>query len=828
MRLSAGLMCLAAGCSSGPDRPPPSYDGVAISLSVDQVPFAELDVPGNSRPDGRAPEADVPIPGPWRMVATRDGRTTWEAPLPVRPRSLFFFRPLPGMAVLDPDGKRVPFRADHAGKGEGWRFNARTVTLTRPTEAGAPEVGAWRMRYPLAADRERRLNLEFSGLEPTSWSRGAFQVGPTTRSGVLLPAPGVAAWDIEIPPAAELYTRIGLIPPETADGPASDGATAVVEVEVDGAVTEVFRGHVDDRRFEPLRLDLSPWSGKAVRLRFRSEPGPTATFDYLLFADPTVTPRRAAPRRVVLVFVDTLRPDHLSTYGYDRPTSPSLDALAEGAVVFDAARSVAPWTLPSARTVVTGRHPEAYDHATTLQHRLRQEGFDTAMFAGNVYLSSNFDMERDWALHRVVNKPAAAEQVDQALAWLDAADGRDALLMLHFMDAHLPYAEPVDYRFLYAGTPPGGLGERFSRGAVVSARLDEAGQAYVEDRYDNTIRYVHDELERLFERLGPNDVVVYFADHGEEFWEHGGFEHGHTLHDELLRVPLVIRAPGLAPARVDAPVSLLDVTPTVLDALGLPYADLDGQSLLPAARGDAGAADSLRERGQIVGRPLYGTERWGAIAQQRKWTTTAGASELYDLEADAGELNNLLKKPDDTVDSQWMARAGEALGRPVVRALRLVTSGGAITRDIVATVVVPGGIAAAWVGADPTDRTKASVALDGDHAVVTWPKGSSAGREVYVLPAAPLEEATAAMTLTLDSGKDHAEVSVKPAGPPLSRRSTLGRGTAGGRQVQLTLGVAPLPAPDTGAIVGYDPEVASMLQQLGYVDDDDPRVDSEE
>ena len=105
-----------------------------------------------------------------------------------------------------------------------------------------------------------------------------------------------------------------------------------------------------------------------------------------------------------------MRPDHMSMNGYARPTTPRIDAWAEGAVVFDTARSVAPWTLPTARTMVTGRQPEHYDATETLPERLRREGFATAMLAGNVYLSSNFDMNRDWGLHRVVLKPPAEDQ----------------------------------------------------------------------------------------------------------------------------------------------------------------------------------------------------------------------------------------------------------------------------------------------------------------------------------------------------------------------------------------------------------------------------------
>jgi arylsulfatase A-like enzyme len=264
------------------------------------------------------------------------------------------------------------------------------------------------------------------------------------------------------------------------------------------------------------------------------------------------------------------------------------------------------------------------------------------------------------------------------------------------MDTHLPYSEPAAYRYRYAvADPPGKLGERFERNAVMRARPKTPPERkYVEDRYDNNIAYIHDELERVFSSLRDEDIVVIFSDHGEEFWDHTGFEHGHTLFDELLRIPLVIRAPGLTPRRVEEPVSLLDLTPTVLALLGLPVEGLDGTSLVAVARGDAGAPAALASRDLGFGRPLYGGEQWGALHKQMKYTTTEGREALYDLDSDPAESENLLKEADNRTAAEWRAYLGQAVEMPVELGYRLSTSRSASmpTEDLVAELLVPGGV----------------------------------------------------------------------------------------------------------------------------------------
>jgi arylsulfatase A-like enzyme len=591
-----------------------------------------------------------------------------------------------------------------------------------------------------------------------------------------------------------------------ADGSSSDGADVVVRV--DGI--EAARVRVAPTGFEAARIDLAPHAGRRVRLELSTEDADT-TRDHVFLGAPALYTPRKDPRRVVLVFVDTLRQDHLGLYGYTRATSPRLDAWARDAVVFDQARSVAPWTLPSARSVLSGRHPEAWEAGPTLPERLAAHGWATAAYVGNVYLSSNFDMAGGWGEHGCVNWPSAEVEARRARDFLARHPDRDALLLVHFMDMHLPYKEPSAYRSLFAGDPPPGLGETFGRSDVLSvAQQDrDALRTYLVDRYDQNLRYIDDALAGVLADAGPDAVVVLFSDHGEEFWDHGDFEHGHTLYDELLRVPLVVRAPGLGARRVDAPTSLLDVTPTVLDLLGLPVPALDGRSLANLARTGEDATFAGRPIG--FGRVLYGNEAWGSVVDGRKYTSRSGAESIHDLRADAAERVNL--RPDGADPAPGRAALATAVGRPVTPLWRITLadkeSGGPYTAEL----TVPAGIARAWVGDDPAKRSQATLEQP-EPTRVTIKFAASRGtfREIFVLPEG--DALAAAADATLKAGKAP-PVPLEPV--PFDGLTTmLGSAAAGRNRVVVTWAVMPLPAEAT--VSAEDEEMRGALEAMGYLD----------
>ncbi len=816
--LLALLTSLSACSVPRPTAVPSASAGAPVLLDRD-VAFAELEVPADSR-DGRKPPETLAITGPWELVSGVEHLRKYRAALPIRPRAMFFTKPPDGMTVTSPRGEvRIG-----GARSQGFTFDATSITATVGLADDAPTD--WSIHYPAALAREAALNFAFSG-EPSkdAFVRQGVQVANTSMEGLLLPAPARAAWDVAVPTSGELWFRVGLVPPETLDDVPSDGATTSVEVDDGGKTTVVWtRTLAATDPFADVHVDLSRYAGRTVRVRVRTEAGASTRFDYVFFGEPVITSRKADPKRVVLVFADTVRRDHLGLYGYTRDTSVPVDDWAKGAVVFDQARSIAPWTLPAARAILTGRQPEEWEVATTLQRRLRDLGWATAAYEANVYLSSNFNMQRDFGVHEV-ERTSADVEVDRALAWLDGHEGRDSFVMVHFMDTHLPYKEPAAYRYRY--TKPGQPGEellpdKFERGQVTKLKTATPDvRQYVTDRYDQNLAFENDEIGRLLRNLREDDVVVYFSDHGEELWDHNGFEHGHTLYDELLRVPLVIKAPGLAPGRVASPVSLLDLTPTVLDLLGLPNDGLDGVSLLPAMNVEAGATAALDARDVTFGRPLYGSERWGVLHAGQKYSTTDGRESLYDLTIDPGEREDLLAGKEDADGVAWRAVLGEALSRDVAVGYRLFTSRAATNpADLVARLSIPGGIARAWVGADPTDQSAARVEIDGEAAVATWLAGYRGSRDVFVVPNRPIAESTPALTLATTSAEGK-EVERKvpenmPAVPSRIRAPMLRGPVSAGRTLALGWAITVAPAKDDAPIRGADDEVKHALEALGY------------
>jgi arylsulfatase A-like enzyme len=288
-----------------------------------------------------------------------------------------------------------------------------------------------------------------------------------------------------------------------------------------------------------------------------------------------------------------------------------------------------------------------------LAELLGARGYHTAAFLTNSYLHENFGVARGFETYRCApasnqNFRSAVTGVTSAFEWLDGLDGRPFFLLLHFFEPHLDYHAGPAARGRFTGGYEGPLAvpirdlHQIRQG---HAEMDEDDRDFVRAAYDEEILVVDRQLHRFFKGLNERGVtedaiVVFTSDHGEEFFEHGGFEHGHAAYQELLHVPLVFWGPGIRPARIEAPVSHLDVFPTLLDALGLPIPDdLPGISLWPhMTRGDA-----IPERGIVAEGTLYGPPRQALIRWPWKLIRTGktGQIELYDLDRDPGEQRNV-------------------------------------------------------------------------------------------------------------------------------------------------------------------------------------------
>jgi arylsulfatase A-like enzyme len=423
---------------------------------------------------------------------------------------------------------------------------------------------------------------------------------------------------VAIPTDAHLELGFGLSP--AAGVPGAAPVTFEVAVQPEGGAEQklwsiTIQGESSQSpRWNEASIPLKDVGGKRGRFLFRARAvGDGRPIVLPLWADPTIVApaeRPATRRNVILISIDTLRADRLAAGGAYRRAMPQIDAYARDAVAFTDAWSVWPETSGSHMSLFTSRFPS--EHRVTsfitapsaaielLAERLRREGYLTRAFTedGGVWAHAGFARGFSAYAERRSADFVYRGEVDATFAdgtrWVEQHKDRTFFLFLHTYQVHGPYSPPESYKSLFADVP--GREPPGPRDAALA--------------YDQEARYTDDHVGPFLAKLaqlGLSDrtIVIITADHGEEFGEHGGMGHGRTLQQEVMRVPLVIAAPGLlAPAEVTAPVSLLDVAPTVLDLLGLePTRGHRGTSLVGRARAAAsGGVPSPDE----MARPIFG------------------------------------------------------------------------------------------------------------------------------------------------------------------------------------------------------------------------------
>jgi arylsulfatase A-like enzyme len=369
------------------------------------------------------------------------------------------------------------------------------------------------------------------------------------------------------------------------------------------------------------------------------------------------------PKNLVLVSIDTLRASLLGCYGYARPSSPTLDALAQRGVLFERALATAPWTLPSHASLLTGLYPSHHGvrragavlpaDVVPWAERLRALGFATAAVVNSRWLAEESGLQRgfddflqvDDAVDR--REPSAVGAF--AEGWLAQGRREPFFLFVHFYDVHSHYWSLPAYeaQFLrpYGGPVDGSTAQlRAVRDGELA--LGKADVRHLVDLYVAGIRQLDDVLARFVgvlrsEGLLESTLLVITSDHGEEFLDHGGVMHGRTQYEEVLRVPLILAGPGVpAGVRVREPVSLVDVLPTASALLGHAAPEgLDGLDLGPLWQGPRASlgermlfseADWRNEEDDVLRAVRFG--RWKLVHDRR-----TGARRLYDLARDPRE-----------------------------------------------------------------------------------------------------------------------------------------------------------------------------------------------
>lgn len=428
------------------------------------------------------------------------------------------------------------------------------------------------------------------------------------------------------------------------------------------------------------------------------------------------------PTPVILISIDTLRADHLGAYGYTRIHTPNIDSYAQPGTLFTAVDAQVPLTLPSHASLFTSTYPfenrieenaqPVPPGAVTLASVLRSQGYKTAAFIGSVFLERQMGLDQGFDVYdspfsfeafsplsgsmfytgetanryAVRDRRAGALVVRAAERWLSAQGGQPVFLFVHLFDLHTPYA-----------IPPG------ARRSGVSG-------------YDSELEYVDQQLgwfQRALVQGGwwDRSLVVLLSDHGEGLGEHGEASHGYFLYQSTLAVPLLVHWPEGArrgPARIQQSAGLIDVAPTILDSLHLPAPrSFKGRSLLRAI--DAPAA------GPVYSETLYTHDAfgWAALRGLRLGAykyIEAPTPELYNLQADPRERNNLLRGASPQAVAEAKRLRGELTKLLARRAPEPATPPPGVapgTRALLTSLGYLGGApraGAGEAGPDPKDR----------------------------------------------------------------------------------------------------------------------------
>jgi arylsulfatase A-like enzyme len=430
----------------------------------------------------------------------------------------------------------------------------------------------------------------------------------------------------------------------------------------------------------------------------------------------------------IFILIDAMRADHLGSYGYARKTSPNMDALAADGTLFLNAVSPAPWTLPTMGTIWTSLYPSVHgatrpsnleqwmrdkkafrpvtalsESRTTLAEVLKNHGFATAGYVDGSYPGKAFGFAQGFDEFVEDELYGIRLHTEALLDWLDQKHPKRFFAYIHVIEVHSPYGPP--------GVPVEMMGRNDAHAQHVLKTLDEERRRYPEydfDRdykgaangsweylrelaakgksadprdvehvvalYDRGIAYADFWIGKLVEGLKKRGLydrtmIVITADHGDEFFDHGRLEHGTTYYDEMMRVPLIVRVPGQgAGRRVEQEVGLIDLMPTMLDALNVKTdVEMQGLSLVPLLRG-----------GKVPVRPMYAEASMSPIYEaalrtnETKYIRYANGTghELYDLKADPKETKNLCR-PDPAPCKEWSQRVEAWRGEMKTAAARL-------------------------------------------------------------------------------------------------------------------------------------------------------------
>lgn len=375
---------------------------------------------------------------------------------------------------------------------------------------------------------------------------------------------------------------------------------------------------------QPYKIDLSPFAGKTVFLHFLTTsslaPEPSQVYSY--WYNPVIVPYEIGKNNkiqnnpnIILISLDTLRSDHLHCYGYERRTSPYIDKLAENSVLFANCYSPTGKTLPSHMSMFTSLYPIHHrllangnyviqrldESIRTITEVLRNHDYFTGAFTGGAYVDAKYGFSKGFDFYyndpSTYNPVSVGHLYQKTKQWLAENRDKKFFLFLHTYQIHEPYSSPEPYNRMYldknAKWKSANLVKMFGSDSYKILNSDERKNLVA--LYDGEITYTDENLIKplvdLLKESGLYDktLIVLTSDHGEEFYDHKGWQHGLSLYNEQLKVPLIIKFPDseYAGKRIPRNVSLVDLMPTILEYTGIKFSGYnpDGISLLDEIKG---------------------------------------------------------------------------------------------------------------------------------------------------------------------------------------------------------------------------------------------------
>jgi len=493
------------------------------------------------------------------------------------------------------------------------------------------------------------------------------------RLGLAAPAGSTYRFPIDSP-AAEL--RFGI-----AVRGVDKEVSAIIEIRLESE-----SGESEVLFSEQISSD-TPWSERTVVLAEQSgpsdlvltsrplpreQPDDEPSEAWVFWASPEVVfaPFPSAPRAddepfdLLLISIDTLRADHLGSYGYALSTSPYLDSIADSGWRFDQALSHSPWTRPSHRAILTGNYPLSHPESpgTFLAEMLWRAGYRTTAWTGGGQMDFAMGFDRGFETFHVDDWLRDRESWTRLHTAEPNLEPR--FLFLHTYEVHDPYSDDRFARSLPSGRIDGYFNQSVSRS--FQGDLTDAEKTYVEALYDGGIAYADEQLEAAFETIERDwnpetTLLVITSDHGEEFWDHGSWRHGQSVYQHQLRVPLLLRIPpalrehhGIAESGViGETVRQVDLVPTLLELLGLSApAPMQGRSLVPLLRGETlppvpSLAEDIGPPGreskslQFDGMKVIRTESFAPDSTPAATRPESVRVEFYDVRDDPSEAHDL-------------------------------------------------------------------------------------------------------------------------------------------------------------------------------------------